>query len=92
MHTDICPIHIKFIRQVQRALYWKLQSCMQPTNVLLIRGFFGSDKESLNTSSNTVFTIKITHSYNNAPKTVDYIHILAFIQHNKNNSFGYCWT
>lgn len=49
---------------------------MQPTNVLLIRGFFGSDKESLNTSSNTVFTIKITHSYNNAPKTVDYIHSL----------------
>jgi hypothetical protein len=41
---------------------------MQPTNVLLISGFFGSDKENLNTFSNTVFTIKITYSYNNAPK------------------------
>lgn len=63
---------------------------MQPTNVLLIRGFFGFDKENLNTFSNTVFTIKITYSYSNAPKTVDYIHNVAFIQHNKKSSFGYC--
>lgn len=41
---------------------------MQPTYVLVIRGFFGFDKETLNTFSNTVFTIKITYSYNNAPK------------------------
>jgi len=63
---------------------------MQPTNVLLIRQFFGFDKENLNTFSNTVFTIKITYSYNNAPTTVDYIHNVVFIRHNKNSSFGYC--
>jgi hypothetical protein len=33
---------------------------MHPSNVFAIRGFFGSDKENLNTFSNAVFTIKIT--------------------------------
>lgn len=61
---------------------------MQPTNVLLIRGFFGFDKENLNTFSNTVFTIKITYSYNNAPKMLTTRTMFFFIQHNQNNSFG----